>query len=102
MVLWKGVGIDERRRVLLIGVKWGVIIGITPLWGNEWLLRICEMSELHSAYWDHISFVFIQWVFHCFRVIMSREIKRGSDEEGYVGGLHNNGCCQEDSLWCGG
>lgn len=25
---------DKGRRVLLIGVKWGVIVGITLLWGK--------------------------------------------------------------------
>lgn len=34
LVLWKGVGMDKGRRMLLIGVKWCVIIGITLLWGK--------------------------------------------------------------------
>lgn len=93
---------DKGRRMLLIGVKWCVIIGITLLWGKRVVGVTIEMSELRSAYWDHISFVFIQWVMDRFRVVMSRKIKRGSDEEGYVGGLYNNGCDKEDSIWCGG
>lgn len=93
---------DEGRGMLLIGVKWGVIIGITLLWGKGVVGVIGEMSELHSAYWDRVSFVFIQWVFNRFRGITSREIKRGNTEECYVGGLHNNGCGKEDSLRGGG
>ena len=34
LVLWKGVGMDKGRRMLLMGMKWGVVIGITPLWGK--------------------------------------------------------------------
>ena len=35
LVLRKGVGMDEGKGMLLIGVKWCVIIGITPLWGKR-------------------------------------------------------------------
>ena len=56
LLLWKGVGMDEGRGMLLIGVKWGVIIGITPLWGKGVVGVIGEMNDLLLDYWKQLLF----------------------------------------------
>lgn len=56
LVLWKGVGMDKGRRMLLIGVKWCVIIGITLLWGKRVVGVIGEISELISGLLEPCQF----------------------------------------------
>ena len=46
----------KERRMLLIGVKWCVIIGITLLWGKGVVGVIGEMNDLLLDYWKQLLF----------------------------------------------